>query len=257
MIKLIASDVDGTVLKYTELELNKTIFDMIGKLYEKGILFVAASGRPLCELKHLFAPVADKMGFVCSDGAITLIGSEIIDINTIEKEPANELIRDIYGYRDCEFLVYASDKAYTKPKTDTFRNMVKDILYGGDVIISQLSDISEDYLKIAVYNEDGVENIENYFLDKYAGKFEVTYAANKWIEFNAPQVSKAVGIEKLKERLGITTEECMAFGDSYNDLTMFESVGHSYAMSTAKEIVKANSKYVCDDVESTIRRILL
>ena len=49
----------------------------------------------------------------------------------------------------------------------------------------------------------------------------------------------------------------MAFGDSYNDLTMFESVGHSYAMSTAKEIVKANSKYVCDDVESTIRRILL
>lgn len=257
MIKLVASDVDGTILKYSELSLKKSVFDMVERLHEKGILFVAASGRPLCELKHLFLPVADKMGFICNDGALTLIGDEIIEINPIKKDGAKDLIDDIYSYRQCEFLVYCKDKAYIKPKTSTYKEFARGVLYGNEVCIEDVKDIPEDYLKIAVYNEAGIENVEKYFLDKYAERYEVAYAANNWIEFNALGVSKATGIKKLMEHLSINSCECMAFGDSFNDISMFESVEHSFAMETAKDEVKNHCKFVCKSVEETVRKVLL
>ena len=257
MIKLVASDVDGTILKYSELSLKKSVFDMIGKLYEKGILFVAASGRPLCELKHLFEPVADKMGFICNDGAVTLIGDEIIEINPIEKESARALIEDIYSYEKCEFLVYCKDKAYIKPKSADYSTFVRNILYGNEVCVEDIGEIEEEYLKIAVYNDGGIEDIEKYFLEKYTDYYEVAYAANNWIEFNAPGISKATGIKKLMEHLGLNPKECMAFGDSFNDISMFDSVEYSFAMETAKDTVKNHCKFICKSVEGTVEKLLL
>lgn len=257
MIKLVASDVDGTILKYSESNLRESIFDMVDKLSEKGILFVAASGRPLCELKALFEPVAHKMGFVCNDGALTLLGNEVIDINPIDVIQAVSLINDIYSFEDCEFMAYCKDKAYIKPKKESYAISAKELLCGHDVKIRNADEIEEEILKIAVYNANGIADIQEYFLPKYGETFEVAYAANEWIEFNATGISKAVGIRKLIDRLGITSEQCMAFGDSFNDITMFESVKYSFAMESAKEEVKKHCSFLCKNVEETVRKILL
>ena len=45
MIKLVASDVDGTLVPDGTFEINPEIYDVIKKLKEKGITFAAASGR--------------------------------------------------------------------------------------------------------------------------------------------------------------------------------------------------------------------
>ena len=50
--------------------------------------------------------------------------------------------------------------------------------------------------------------------------------------------SKGTGIDFLRKRLGMSREECFAFGDSTNDLTMFEHAGCSVAMGNAPEEVK-------------------
>ena len=58
-IKLIASDIDGTLLLNGAKTLNPKIFIEIRKLREQGILFMAASGREYTNLRSLFSPVAD------------------------------------------------------------------------------------------------------------------------------------------------------------------------------------------------------
>lgn len=257
MVKLVASDVDGTILKATQEKFNPSLFDMIEKLYEKNILFVAASGRPYCELKHLFMPVADKMGFVCSDGAMTLIGNKIIDIHPFNIEVARNMLEDIYSYKQCEFLAYSINNAFAMPKTSSFASDIKKLLYGNDIIVDDVKKINDSILKIAVYNEKGVERVENYFLDKYSGELEVTYAGNQWLEFNCEGINKAVGIKALVNKLNISLDETMAFGDSYNDLDMFDCVKYSYAVESAKEVVKSRGKYICKDVETTVRKLLL
>ena len=63
-IKLICSDIDGTLLQYGKKELEDEIFEQIRELHRCGILFCPASGRQYTSLRKLFAPVADCCVFL-------------------------------------------------------------------------------------------------------------------------------------------------------------------------------------------------
>ena len=56
-IRLICSDIDGTLLQYGKKELEGEIFEQIRELHRRGILFCPASGRQYTSLRKLFAPV--------------------------------------------------------------------------------------------------------------------------------------------------------------------------------------------------------
>lgn len=61
MIKLVATDIDGTLIRESSSVLPEEIFDLIRELRKRDIYFAAASGRQYMGLKRLFAPVADQM----------------------------------------------------------------------------------------------------------------------------------------------------------------------------------------------------
>ena len=67
MIKLIASDIDGTLVKDGTLAIDREYMKVIGRLIDKGIVFVACSGRQYRSERKLFAPVADRLLYI-SDG---------------------------------------------------------------------------------------------------------------------------------------------------------------------------------------------
>ena len=60
MIRLVASDIDGTLLPYGGTAIPEEIFAEIDRLAGKGILFCPASGRQYTSIRKLFAPVADR-----------------------------------------------------------------------------------------------------------------------------------------------------------------------------------------------------
>ena len=68
VIKLVASDMDGTLLD-GQGEVPPETYDLVRRLDAAGIRFVAASGRRLDTLREQFAPVVDRMDFVASNGA--------------------------------------------------------------------------------------------------------------------------------------------------------------------------------------------
>jgi len=57
-------------------------------------------------------------------------------------------------------------------------------------------------------------------------------------------MNKAVGLRKLIDHLGLTTEEVAAFGDGHNDFEMIEAVGSGIAMGNAAEELKVKARYV-------------
>ena len=68
MIKLIASDMDGTLVK-SDGTLDGEIFPLIEQLTARGIIFAAATGRQLLNIEELFAPVAERLLYITQNGA--------------------------------------------------------------------------------------------------------------------------------------------------------------------------------------------
>ena len=86
MIKLIVSDIDGTLVKDGTLDINPEYMDVIRKLTEKGIHFVACSGRQYSSEKQLFAPVKDIISYISDGGTLIRTSDKILKVHTLSDE---------------------------------------------------------------------------------------------------------------------------------------------------------------------------
>ena len=86
MVKLIASDIDGTLVKDGTLAIDPEYMDVIGRLIDKGIVFVACSGRQFRSERKLFAPIADKLLYVSDGGTVVRTPKEILKVHAMPDE---------------------------------------------------------------------------------------------------------------------------------------------------------------------------
>ena len=63
-IRLIASDLDGTLLLHGARACSSELFSLVRQLSDRGIYFVPASGRQYPNMQRLFAPVDDKLMYL-------------------------------------------------------------------------------------------------------------------------------------------------------------------------------------------------
>ena len=70
MIKLIASDLDGTLLHNGAQELSPYTIDVIRRITQKGIHFIAASGRQSDNERRLFAGIEDEISYIAENGSL-------------------------------------------------------------------------------------------------------------------------------------------------------------------------------------------
>ena len=70
MIRLIACDIDGTLLQAGQETLPPAIHPLIRQLEERGVAFCVASGRQFSNLHALFGPSAGRIYYVCENGAL-------------------------------------------------------------------------------------------------------------------------------------------------------------------------------------------
>lgn len=83
MIKLIATDMDGTLLD-EDKNIPQGFFEMLNKLKEKGVAFVVASGRSYVTLYENFKPHSDSLDFICDNGAFVVINGGITNLDIIK-----------------------------------------------------------------------------------------------------------------------------------------------------------------------------
>ena len=70
MIKLIATDIDGTLVKDGTLIIDPEYMTVISKLIDKGIIFTVCSGRQFSSEQKLFAPIKDKLMYITDGGTV-------------------------------------------------------------------------------------------------------------------------------------------------------------------------------------------
>lgn len=257
MIKLIASDIDGTLLQNDVRELSPRIIEQIQTLSDKGVLFVAASGRQLANLERLFAPVKDKIAYIAENGALVVYRGKIILKKTIEHELGRRILLDIRQRDNCEILLSGRNTSYLEPKTQEYEERMRHFVKNNVTVVPDITRVQEPFLKISVYEKAGIEHSMEYFKRKWGNEVTVVTSGYLWLDMMAPDVNKGLAMKFLLKHLHISPDEAAAFGDNYNDIEMLDAVRYSYAMESARPGVDAHCYGVTDRVETVLEQWLI
>jgi len=171
MIKLIASDLDGTLLKEGTMDINPEIYDIIRKLKAKGIVFAAVSGREYDSIERVFAPVKDDIYFIAGNGGIISYQGEIIEKMAIPADILKEVVEYVRAQEGASFMTAGSAQAYVERADQAF---VKKLREGYKLHVNEVDDVlnaPETMTKVAMYNEEvdaavGAEEAKRRFGDK-------------------------------------------------------------------------------------------
>lgn len=256
MIKLIASDLDGTLLQNGSQALTSRAIPLICRLAQKGIIFTAASGRQYPNLVRLFGDAAKDMAFICENGAFVIYRDEVIAKAVMEPVSTRELIQDILDRDGCEVLISGERTSYVLPKTDSFLYHIQNVVKNNVRVITDVSDIPEDIIKVSVYEPAGImEHSASYFISRWQDTVKCTVSGFGWLDFVRSDVNKGTALAALLSHLSIRADEAAAFGDNYNDLEMLSLVKYGYVMDNAVEDIRSRYHYHTACVEDTLQAI--
>lgn len=250
-VRLIASDIDGTLLQGGETAISPVIFEEIFRLRERGILFCPASGRQYSSLRRLFAPAADILPFLCENGAVVYgPGSPgpVLHKTVIPRADALALCRDILA-TECEVLISGADTSYLCPKQADFLPLIRDFVGNNVALVPSPEAVPEDIVKISAYCRRGAEHMVPVLAGRW-GRYNPAIAGRPWLDFTL--ADKGKGLAQLCAALGLGTEQVTAFGDNYNDLPMLELAGRPYLMESAAPELRGRFP-ACRRVEDVLR----
>ena len=253
MIKLIASDLDGTLLSGHD-QVHPENVKALQAAMARGVHFAVASGRSVSSCSILMrAHGLDEVTIIGVNGCQVMdrpFGKIIVE-HQLRQDAAREAMRvfDAYGLGACLYtrdaLVYSTQRILEvceggRQKTTSHEQMDgagTRILSGPEAVQQALEGTP---LKAFCIVDHGQE--EAFAAAREAcARIPGISITSSWInnfEVMPEGVDKGTALRELAEHLGIKRDEVMAFGDSENDVEMLRWAGHSYAMENAQPEVK-------------------
>lgn len=254
-VKLIACDLDGTLLLNGAQALRPETCGLINDLLNGGILFFAASGRQYTNLRRLFWPVRERIGYICENGCLTFYQDRLLHQEQMDRGLGRELIGAIQQREGAEVLVSGVMESYVQPKDMGFYCYMRDVVKNDVTLVPDILRTEEPYMKISAWEAGGVKD-EAYWKDRFGGRCTVVTGGSDWLDMMPLHVSKAAALDRVLTHLGVPPEDCMAIGDSDNDREMLELAGHPVAVKSAKPEIRALARYETDTVEQLLWDII-
>lgn len=238
MIKLIASDMDGTLLD-EHGEVPPETYALIRDLRAHGVRFAASSGRRYDRLLQFFAPVRDEMDFVASNGAQVYAEGRQIDREVYSHLAIKRLAATVGMFGNMHLALFDRTKSFLLDDEGKFvREVDKDL--PNVERIWELPEPSVSIIKAAVFCDDGNVMDNAYVLERELGdEFTFAPSGTNWIDAMQRGITKATGISQLMDHYRITAEDVLAFGDSMNDYEIIRMVGCGCAMENGRPALKA------------------
>lgn len=251
-IKLVCSDVDGTLVEEGKGGLNPEYYDEIRRLKEKGILFAVVSGRSYAGSSPLFTPVLDDVIFINDNGAALTYQGKVIKAHTIPVELVKEMVRDLKDEIKEVTYLSALTGSYAWKKDQEFCRILREDFHLKLTELEDMPDsLTEDagIMSLGMYDPvDAEAAVGHEFIEKWNQHplIQAVPGGQYWFNIMQKNIDKGMALRELMEMYNIKPEEVLAIGDNMNDLGMLTCVPNSVAIGNAREEVKAVCKYVAD-----------
>lgn len=241
-IRLIAADLDGTLLD-SRKNLPHDFSALLDALEARGIRFAPASGRQYDSVLQQFPGMEKRLLFIAENGAVIVDRGELIYFDEIQYDAvcaSVELARNM----GAPVILSGERAAYLESDEPAFRENAAmycpRLTRTADVLEAAKND---RICKIAVFQQGCAEaGIYPLLREREAGVTAVL-SGSDWVDLMNPGVSKGTAMAFVQARMGISRDQCMAFGDYLNDSELLSSVTHSFAMANAHPALKAASRY--------------
>lgn len=258
MIKLIVSDIDGTLVKDGENQVNPEIFDVIMELKKKkNIHFAAASGRQAASIEYTFKPIQKEIFYVAENGSYLGCYGRTLFLYPIEQKLVNELARDIRANPLLEVMVGGAKGTYLETDNQEFIDWMVHGYHFNIIKVDDVTKVDDEIIKVAAYKKEGIQESVGYLFDQYSDKLKMTISGDMWMDCMRNGVNKGEAVKTLQESLGITPEETMVFGDQLNDIEMLKCAHYSFAVGNAREEVKKTARFQADtNVNDGVMKII-
>ena len=257
MIKLVAIDMDGTLLnsKKELLEETKQYFKDFHKK-ETDTLLVLCTGRPESGIR----PYLKGLGYLEENHyIISQNGANIYESRTGKRvmdafldSAAIQKWIELGKKHGISVMGAGVDYYYCfdQEPTEWMEFDVK-LVSGKLKRIPTEESLNTDFYKILLMgDEEQLNEFETFIPEEWRDEFYVVRSQKYLVEVLTKGVNKAFGLEKLAQKLNIEPSEIAAVGDAANDIEMLEYAGLAIAMGNASEEVKSISDIVTDTNEN-------
>lgn len=242
-MSIIFFDLDGTLVDENGRVPHSAVL-AIRKLRENGHYCVVNTGRPFRDRD----PALDNMtfdGYVCSCGQHLIFQGETLLHDGFDKETSRLIAQT--GHACGLGMYFESEEGFwidnSFPPLAPCLQMAVDRLYrNGEVVGSPLEDENFhcDKMSISYTPESSLQAFLT-FIQSYC---EIIDQGRQMYELPKRGYSKGIGCQKLASLLHTPLEDCYAIGDSANDLSMLQCVGHPIAMGNSPAEVSNAAEYI-------------
>ncbi len=245
MTKLFITDLDGTLLPNGTKVSAKNI-EAAQKAAAAGVTVAIATGR----MYKAALPVAHQLGIeapiISYNGALikTTSGKELYH-RYLEPEVVTDLA-DFFQEHGWYLQTFGTDELFFAEYDKNAQEYEQDQQVKGKVVgWDGLKKNNSSVCKAFSVTGSGEETHKRMTVleEHFHGRVSLVQSNPRIIEIVDAKVSKADGIRRLAEHLGISMREVMAIGDGQNDLAMLKAVGQSIAMGNAIAAVKEVCQY--------------
>lgn len=256
MIKLIALDLDGTLLN-SEKRLSQRNESALKECIRRGIEIVPCTGRIWNGVPEFIREIPGIHYGITINGAVVedVVNHKILRERKMSTAQAVEIL-ELAKEFDTMYDAYVEGQGYGEARF--IDNMAQYGVSPGiwDMVRKTRLVVPDVAEKIKEMGKP-VEKINYFFADlekretarkalEARGDMVISSSFKNNLEINLLGATKGDGIRCLAEHLGLKPEETMGFGDGENDITMMQIAGIGVAMANGEDSVKAAADYVTD-----------
>ena len=270
MIKLIAADLDGTLLypKRKISVLTNKNKKFLRSFVNNGNRVVIVSGRNIDISRHISKKIGTQVDMVACNGSLTLKDGKIINDSPMNAEDVKKLYEENKNNKHVMSWIFMSDShplvivpVDINPLMTFFYRIglffqfkyLEKFVIGEKHLYNLLNDKDAKIYKampLFGLGKQGTLTARDqlsHFIDAYGTKFEILWSSQS-IEFMNKGVNKAKALQELIKETDLTPDEIAVIGDSGNDVPLFETFENSFVMSHSPEEVKKAAKTQIDGV---------
>ena len=238
--KLIALDIDGTLLNSQRKPLDSTV-KALEALRQAGHLVIIATGRS----RLLAGEVIHQLGctnYIVCNGSAAFLDHEQVYKHTLDRDAVTRMI-DFAGERKVDIALFGLDSFgcvtdYDYPKV---KNAMESFGQKAPIYEADYFSQHEVYQGCAFYDE----SLDAEFAAAFP-EFRLVRWHKNSVDIIPNPGSKAQTILALAKKVGIKPENIITFGDGNNDIEMLNLAGTGVAMGNAASHVKEAANLVTD-----------
>ena len=247
MIRLLATDLDGTLMGDDMVLKSQRVRRAVRAAQERGVVVTLATGR----MFDYATPFARELGItaplICYQGGLIQAAGADVPLYRATMDP--DLVREVLEVQarwGWHFVLYADDKVFLDERrhSDAFYlDMLGQRLVWVDDLLTVL-DRHEPVKFLVFVKPHEAEQVETTLRQGFGGRMELSRSHALIVEGNPQGVSKGDALRRLAAHLNVAQAEVMAIGDQDNDTSMIVWAGIGVAMGNGSPGVKEVADWI-------------